>query len=104
MLQDYDTSFSRVYFSRPRFFRHSLLPRSDLFPSVVARSSSPSRLLFDLLPDAGKRFEQPMRVIFLTCQEPIRERTPMQPKINHHEPGTFLNDWLHQSEAFNSPA
>ncbi|GFS84000.1 hypothetical protein TNCV_2364091 [Trichonephila clavipes] len=54
MLQDYDTSFSRVYFSRPRLFlRHSLLPRSDLFPPVVPRSSSLSRLLFDLLPGAG---------------------------------------------------
>ncbi|GFU63646.1 hypothetical protein TNCV_4588511 [Trichonephila clavipes] len=32
MLQDYDPSFSRVYFSRPRLFlRHPLLSRSQLF-------------------------------------------------------------------------
>ncbi|GFT98579.1 hypothetical protein TNCV_4515791 [Trichonephila clavipes] len=55
MLQDYDTSFSRVYFSRPRLFSSpSLLSRSELFfPSVVARSFSLYRLSFDLLPGAG---------------------------------------------------
>ncbi|GFX90162.1 hypothetical protein TNCV_2712831 [Trichonephila clavipes] len=34
------------------FFRHPLLPFRPFSP-VVARSSSLSRLLFDLLPDAG---------------------------------------------------
>ncbi|GFX81825.1 hypothetical protein TNCV_2570251 [Trichonephila clavipes] len=58
MLQDYDTSFSRLYFSQPRFpsrYRSlSLsLPRSDLFSSVLARSFSLYRLSFDLLPGAG---------------------------------------------------
>ncbi|GFV03132.1 hypothetical protein TNCV_59971 [Trichonephila clavipes] len=40
-------------FHDPGFFRHPLLPRSDLSSSLVARSSSLSRLLFDLLPGAG---------------------------------------------------
>ncbi|GFT44589.1 hypothetical protein TNCV_2808231 [Trichonephila clavipes] len=40
-------------FHQPGFFRPSLLPRSDLSSSLVARSSSLSRLLFDLLPGAG---------------------------------------------------
>ncbi|GFU87312.1 hypothetical protein TNCV_2715981 [Trichonephila clavipes] len=50
---DYDTSFSRVYFSRPGFFRHPLLPFRPFFSPVVARSFSLSRLSFDLLPGAG---------------------------------------------------
>ncbi|GFW98433.1 hypothetical protein TNCV_4766601 [Trichonephila clavipes] len=55
MLQDYDTSFSRVYFSRRRLFPSPSLfsPVPPFFPSVVARSSSLSRLLFDMLPGAG---------------------------------------------------
>ncbi|GFU25539.1 hypothetical protein TNCV_3621341 [Trichonephila clavipes] len=53
MLQDYDTSFSRVYFSPPRFFSTPASSVPTFFSSVVARSSSLSRLLFDLLPDAG---------------------------------------------------
>ncbi|GFX46594.1 hypothetical protein TNCV_4550331 [Trichonephila clavipes] len=55
MLQDYDPSFSRVYFSRPLVFSSPplLLSRSDLFLPVVARSFSLSRLSFDLLPGAG---------------------------------------------------
>ncbi|GFU84644.1 hypothetical protein TNCV_2959691 [Trichonephila clavipes] len=54
MLQDYDTSFSRVYFSRPRYFLPTALsPPFRPFSSVVARSSSLSRLSFDLLPGAG---------------------------------------------------
>ncbi|GFW67411.1 hypothetical protein TNCV_3390821 [Trichonephila clavipes] len=53
MLQDYDTSFRRVYFSRPRFLATALLSRSDLSPSVLARSFSFYRLSFDLLPGAG---------------------------------------------------
>ncbi|GFU40901.1 hypothetical protein TNCV_2466791 [Trichonephila clavipes] len=40
-------------FHDPGFFRHSLLPRSDLSSSLVARSSSLSRLSFVLLPGAG---------------------------------------------------
>ncbi|GFW40892.1 hypothetical protein TNCV_4369401 [Trichonephila clavipes] len=54
MLQDYDTSFSRVYFSRPRHFSSPSIfsPFRPFFSSVVARSSSLSRLLFDLLPGA----------------------------------------------------
>ncbi|GFV29439.1 hypothetical protein TNCV_3399591 [Trichonephila clavipes] len=57
MLQDYDTSFSRLYFSQPRF---SSPPLSSLSPvptsllsSVVARSFFLSRVLFDLLSGAG---------------------------------------------------
>ncbi|GFU65537.1 hypothetical protein TNCV_634601 [Trichonephila clavipes] len=56
MLQDYDTSFSRLYFSQPRFPSPPLslsLPRSDLFSLVLARSFSLYRLSFDLLPGAG---------------------------------------------------
>ncbi|GFV83154.1 hypothetical protein TNCV_1898811 [Trichonephila clavipes] len=55
MLQDYDTSFSRVYFSRLRLFSSPSLfsPVPTFFPSVVARSSSLYRLSFDLLPGAG---------------------------------------------------
>ncbi|GFW10471.1 hypothetical protein TNCV_892661 [Trichonephila clavipes] len=55
MLQDYDPSFSRVYFSRPRFFFDTLssLPFRPFFSPVVARSFSLSRLSFDLLPGAG---------------------------------------------------
>ncbi|GFX27818.1 hypothetical protein TNCV_2614781 [Trichonephila clavipes] len=55
MLQDYDTSFSRVYFSRPRLFSSPSLfsPVPTFFSPVVARSSSLYRLLFDLLPGAG---------------------------------------------------
>ncbi|GFX37510.1 hypothetical protein TNCV_4899401 [Trichonephila clavipes] len=54
MLQDYDTSFSRLYFSQPRFFSPPLsLLRSDLSSSVVARSFFLSRVLYDLLPGAG---------------------------------------------------
>ncbi|GFV25769.1 hypothetical protein TNCV_3867391 [Trichonephila clavipes] len=55
MLQDYDTSFRRVYFSRPQFPRHRSLSlsRSDLFFPVLARSFSLYRLSFDLLPGAG---------------------------------------------------
>ncbi|GFT82998.1 hypothetical protein TNCV_4641 [Trichonephila clavipes] len=55
MLQDYDTSFSRVYFSRPQLFRHPLssLPFRPFSSSVVARSFSLYRLSFDLLPGAG---------------------------------------------------
>ncbi|GFU72462.1 tRNA-cytidine(32) 2-sulfurtransferase [Trichonephila clavipes] len=55
MLQDYDTSFSRVYFSPPRLFfvTLSLLPVPTFFSSLVARSFSLSRLSFDLLPGAG---------------------------------------------------
>ncbi|GFV29030.1 hypothetical protein TNCV_720821 [Trichonephila clavipes] len=54
MLQDYDTSFSRVYFSRLQLFFVTLSSlRSDLFfPPVVARSSL-YRLSFDLYPGAG---------------------------------------------------
>ncbi|GFX68223.1 hypothetical protein TNCV_1807771 [Trichonephila clavipes] len=40
-------------FHDPGIFRPSLFSRSELFLPVVARSSSLSRLLFDLLPDAG---------------------------------------------------
>ncbi|GFX66872.1 uncharacterized protein TNCV_999111 [Trichonephila clavipes] len=43
-------------FTTPAFFVTRFF-RSDLFPSVVARSSSLTRLLFDLLPDAGKKIE-----------------------------------------------
>ncbi|GFV90575.1 hypothetical protein TNCV_2222911 [Trichonephila clavipes] len=55
MLQDYDTSFSPVYFSRPRFSFSPLSspPLQPFFSPVVARSSSLSRLSFDLLPGAG---------------------------------------------------
>ncbi|GFV98561.1 hypothetical protein TNCV_2099751 [Trichonephila clavipes] len=54
MLQDYDTSFSRVYISRPPLSSSPLSsPRSDLFSSVLARSFSLYRLSFDLLPGAG---------------------------------------------------
>ncbi|GFV01091.1 hypothetical protein TNCV_1010121 [Trichonephila clavipes] len=55
MLQDYDTSFSRVYFSRPLVFFATALssPVPTFFPSVVARSFSLYRLSFDLLPGAG---------------------------------------------------
>ncbi|GFV31888.1 hypothetical protein TNCV_2563911 [Trichonephila clavipes] len=55
MLQGYDTSFSRLYFSPPRFSSPPLSPspRSDLFSSVLARSFSLYRLSFDLLPGAG---------------------------------------------------
>ncbi|GFX27821.1 uncharacterized protein TNCV_2614811 [Trichonephila clavipes] len=55
MLQDYDTSFSRVYFSRPRLFSSPSLfsPVPTFFSPGVARSSSLYRLLFDLLPGAG---------------------------------------------------
>ncbi|GFV30181.1 hypothetical protein TNCV_96581 [Trichonephila clavipes] len=55
MLQDYDTSFSRVYFSRPRLFSSPSLffPVPTFYPSVVARSFFLYRLSFDLLPDAG---------------------------------------------------
>ncbi|GFT66814.1 hypothetical protein TNCV_86991 [Trichonephila clavipes] len=55
MLQDYDTSFSRVYFSRPRLFSSPSLfsPVPTFFSSVVARSSSLYRLSFDMLPGAG---------------------------------------------------
>ncbi|GFV79492.1 transposable element Tc3 transposase [Trichonephila clavipes] len=52
MLQDYDTSFSPVHFSRPRLFSSpslfSVVP--TFFSSLVARSFSLSRLSFDLLP------------------------------------------------------
>ncbi|GFV89180.1 hypothetical protein TNCV_4913791 [Trichonephila clavipes] len=48
MLQDYDTSFSRLYFSQPQF---SSPPLS--LSSVLARSFSLYRLSFDLLPGAG---------------------------------------------------
>ncbi|GFW09943.1 constitutive coactivator of PPAR-gamma-like protein 1 homolog, partial [Trichonephila clavipes] len=53
--EDYDTSFSRVYFSPPRLFfvPLSLLSRSDLFSPVVARSFPLSRVSFNLLPGAG---------------------------------------------------
>ncbi|GFW44699.1 hypothetical protein TNCV_4482441 [Trichonephila clavipes] len=40
MLQDYDTSFSRVYFSRPRLFSSPSLFVPTFFLSVVARSFS----------------------------------------------------------------
>ncbi|GFW09842.1 uncharacterized protein TNCV_4251711 [Trichonephila clavipes] len=52
MLQDYDTSFSRVYFSRPRLFSSPSLfyPVPTFLSSVVARSFSLYRLSFDLLP------------------------------------------------------
>ncbi|GFW89157.1 hypothetical protein TNCV_2685911 [Trichonephila clavipes] len=54
MLQDYDTSFSRVYFSPARLFPPpSLLFVPSFFSSVVARSFSLYRLSFDLLPGAG---------------------------------------------------
>ncbi|GFW57653.1 hypothetical protein TNCV_2925721 [Trichonephila clavipes] len=56
MLQDYDTSFSRLYFSQPPVFfatALSLSPRSDPFSSVLARSFPLYRLSFDLLPGAG---------------------------------------------------
>ncbi|GFY17561.1 hypothetical protein TNCV_3519161 [Trichonephila clavipes] len=55
MLQDYDTSFCRVYFSRPRLFSSPSLfsPVPTFFSSVVARSFPLSRLSFDLLPGAG---------------------------------------------------
>ncbi|GFT10732.1 hypothetical protein TNCV_1944121 [Trichonephila clavipes] len=52
MLQDYDTSFSRVYFSRPRLFSSpvtSLVPTS--FSSVVARSFSLSSLVRPVASD-----------------------------------------------------
>ncbi|GFW14392.1 hypothetical protein TNCV_3328051 [Trichonephila clavipes] len=41
-----------LLFTIPAFFDTRFF-RSDLFSSVVARSSSLSRLLFDLLPGAG---------------------------------------------------
>ncbi|GFT63172.1 hypothetical protein TNCV_4441311 [Trichonephila clavipes] len=55
MLQDYDTSFSRVYFSPPRLFSSPSLfsPVPTFFSPVVARSFSLYRLSFDLLPGAG---------------------------------------------------
>ncbi|GFW52316.1 hypothetical protein TNCV_2427631 [Trichonephila clavipes] len=58
MLQDYDTSSSRVFFSRPGFSsRHPSLPLSPVptfsLSSVVARSFSLYRLSFDLLPGVG---------------------------------------------------
>ncbi|GFU55074.1 hypothetical protein TNCV_425811 [Trichonephila clavipes] len=54
MLQDYDTSFSPVHFSRPRLFSSpSLFSPVPTFPLLVARSFSLSRLSFDLLPGAG---------------------------------------------------
>ncbi|GFY35018.1 hypothetical protein TNCV_5043941 [Trichonephila clavipes] len=55
MLQDYDPSSSRVYFSRPRLFPFSSLfsPVPTFFSPVVARCFSLSRLSFDLLPGAG---------------------------------------------------
>ncbi|GFT85923.1 hypothetical protein TNCV_3255711 [Trichonephila clavipes] len=53
MLQDYDTSFSRVYFSRPPAFFVTLSFVPTFFSSVVARSFSLYRLSFDLLPGAG---------------------------------------------------
>ncbi|GFW02035.1 hypothetical protein TNCV_1149151 [Trichonephila clavipes] len=48
------------------------------------------------------RFEQPMRVIFFTRQDPIRERPFSSPPCNRklQELGTFPNDCLDQSEAF----
>ncbi|GFV11754.1 hypothetical protein TNCV_977431 [Trichonephila clavipes] len=53
MLQDYHTSSSRVYFSRPRLFlrRPFFSPVPTFFSPVVARSFSLSRLSFDLLPE-----------------------------------------------------
>ncbi|GFW96957.1 uncharacterized protein TNCV_4801701 [Trichonephila clavipes] len=66
--QDYDTSFSRVYFSRPGFFDTPPPLVPTFFPSVVARSSSLSRLLFDLLPDAGSSsLHAPPKVKFAPC-------------------------------------
>ncbi|GFY27428.1 hypothetical protein TNCV_2070481 [Trichonephila clavipes] len=54
MLQDYDTSFSRVYFSPARLFPSLLFSPVPTFPSyVVARSFSLYRLSFDLFPGAG---------------------------------------------------
>ncbi|GFX22855.1 hypothetical protein TNCV_2605971 [Trichonephila clavipes] len=55
MLQDYDTSFSRLYFSQPPVFFATALPLSPVptFFSVLARSFSLYRLSFDMLPGAG---------------------------------------------------
>ncbi|GFU19844.1 hypothetical protein TNCV_4283711 [Trichonephila clavipes] len=55
MLQDYDTSISRLYFSQPRFSSppFSLSPPFRPFSSILARSFSLYRLSFDLLPGAG---------------------------------------------------
>ncbi|GFW13736.1 hypothetical protein TNCV_2105601 [Trichonephila clavipes] len=40
-------------FHNSGFLRHPLISRSELFSSVLARSFSLYRLLFDLLPGAG---------------------------------------------------
>ncbi|GFX57496.1 hypothetical protein TNCV_3051471 [Trichonephila clavipes] len=58
MLQDYDTSFRRVYFLPPLFPRHRspLSPVPTFFSTVLARSFSLYRLSFDLLPGAGSSF------------------------------------------------
>ncbi|GFT63316.1 hypothetical protein TNCV_3646891 [Trichonephila clavipes] len=55
MLQDYDTSFSHLYFSPPQFSSPPLssLPRSELFPLVLPDPSLYIVSSFDLLPGAG---------------------------------------------------
>ncbi|GFX99375.1 hypothetical protein TNCV_1550391 [Trichonephila clavipes] len=53
MLQDYDTSFSRVYFSRPRLFRPPLPSFRPFSPPSLPDPFSLYRLSFDLLPGAG---------------------------------------------------
>ncbi|GFX01059.1 hypothetical protein TNCV_4580251 [Trichonephila clavipes] len=68
MLQDYDTSFSRVYFSPPPLFSTPASSVPTFFSSVVARSSSLYRLSFDRCQvQAAVPYTPHLRVKFAPC-------------------------------------